>query len=146
MTGFGIDEYGAFGSGFAMPETAATPPENVPDEARFIDYRTKDYVLDDQGELERMPIQRQRVWLALTTLKGSSTVLQNFGVKLPGIIDSKDEAAVKDAVRAALSHMITDGSIILKDVRVESSEVIGRSKIIVEYEDQSTLESDKVES
>jgi len=142
--GVGISPVGLFPAGFALPETAADPPDG-PDQARYLDYLLRDYVLRSDGELERMPITRQRVLLALSTLLESSTVQPEFGVRLPGIIDQQDEAAVRSAVRVALRHLTSDGSVLLKAVTVNSSDVIGRSQITVEYEDTSTLDSDKVE-
>ena len=144
MAGLGLGPAGLFAAGFLLPETAAAPPD-APDEARFIDFLTGDYQVRADGELERMPITRQRVFLSLATVLGSSTVLPAFGVKLPGVITEKDEAAVTSAVRTALAPLIADGSIALKSVVVDSSQVIGRSSITVEYEDTATLDSDKVE-
>jgi phage baseplate assembly protein W len=144
MAGLGLDPAGLFAAGFLLPGTAVAPPD-PPDEARFIDYLTGDYRVRADGELERMPITRQRVYLSLATALGSSTALPTFGVKLPGVITEKDEAAVTSAVRTALAPLIADGSISLKSVTVDSSDVIGRSGITVEYEDTATLDSDKVE-
>jgi hypothetical protein len=144
MPGLGLDPVGLFAAGFLLPETASAPPD-PPDEARFIDFLTGDYQVRADGELERMPITRQRVFLSLATVLGSSTALPGFGVKLPGVITEKDESAVTSSVRTALVPLIADGSIALKSVIVDSSQVIGRSSITVEYEDTATLDSDKVE-
>jgi phage baseplate assembly protein W len=135
---------GAYAMGFALPETATDPPD-PPDQARYIDFLTKNYVVRDDGELERMPITRQRVWLTLSTDLGSSTVLRDFGVKLPGIINERYELEVRTETRRALKYLTDEEAIRLLGVTVDSSSVVGRSKNTVEYEDTATLESDKVE-
>jgi phage baseplate assembly protein W len=144
MSGFGLDALGAYPMGFALPETASDPPD-PPDQARYIDFLTKNYVVRADGELERMPITRQRVWLTLSTDLGSSTVLRDFGVKLPGIINERYELEVRTETRRALKYLTDEEAIRLLGVTVDSSSVVGRSKNTVEYEDTATLESDKVE-
>ena len=143
MPGFGTSPYGRFPYGFSEPVSADEPPD-APEDARFLDFRTKDYIVGDDGELERMPTTRQRVLLALSTLLGSSTVLRDFGVKLPGVIGPNDEHLVRQAVERALKHLIDEPAIVLNSVTVEHGNPIGRSTITVDYTDIATSEDDTV--
>ena len=122
----------------------ADPPPDAPENARYLDYLTSDYRVGDDGEVERMPITRHRVLLALATLRGSSTVLQDFGVRLPGVIGLNDEADTRIAVETALQHLIEEGAIVLNSVTVEHGNPIGRSAIKVDYTDTATNERDAV--
>lgn len=143
MAGFGVSGIGGFPCGFAPPVTADDPPD-PPDQAAYLNYLTSDYEVGDTGEVERMPITRQRVLLALATAMGSSTVLQDFGQKLPGIIGPNDEADVRIAVESALSHLIAEDAIVLNSVTVDHGNPIGRSTITVDYTDTATDENDAV--
>lgn len=143
MAGLGLAPVGFFPFGFGSPVSVDDPPD-APDQARFVDFLTGDYVVGDDGELERMPITRQRVLLSLATVRGSSTALPAFGVTLPKIIGSNDDALVRQAVERALRPLIDEGSIVLNLVEVDHGNPIGRSRITVDYTDTATEENDRV--
>jgi hypothetical protein len=134
---------GFYPSGYGAPVDTDEAPD-APENARYLDYLTGDYIIGSDGEIERMPTTRQRVWLALGTLRGSSTVLPMLGVKLPGVVSRAYEIEVKQAVRTALAALISDGSIVVNEILVEHGNPIGRSKITVDYTDTATEENDKV--
>lgn len=143
MAGFGISVLGGFPCGFAPPVSADDPPD-PPEQAAYFDYLTSDYTVGDDTELERMPITRQRVLMTLSMLRGSSSVLQEFGVRLPGIIGPNDEIEVRQEVEAALQYLVDDGSIVINSVTVNHGNPIGRSTITVDYTDVATEENDAV--
>jgi hypothetical protein len=143
VAGFGVSPLGGFPCGFSPPMTADDPPD-PPENARFLDYLTSDYVVGDDGEVERMPITRQRVLLALATRLESSTVLRDFGAQLPGVIGPNDENDVRIAVETALRHLIAEGALVLNSVTVDHGNPIGRSAITVDYTDTATNERDAV--
>ena len=143
MAGFGVSPLGGFPCGFAPPVTAYDPPD-PPEDARYLDYLTSDYRVGDDGEVERMPVTRHRVLLALATLRGSSTVLRDFGVALPRVVGPNDEADTWIAVEAALQHLIAEVALILNFVKVDHGNPIGRSIITVDYTDTATNERDAV--
>lgn len=136
LSGFGTSPVGSTPFGFGVPTVAPTPPSTVPEGARFIDPFTGDYVLDSEGEYERISGVRQRVVVALTTRKGSSAVLQTFGLKLPDKIDATFQQRVTNAVRAALSHLIAvkPPVIRLDAVEVQTPQP-GRAYITVRWTD-----------
>lgn len=143
MTIVSLQPAGFYPSGYSSPVDVNDAPD-APEDARFLDYLTGDYVVGDDGEIARMPTTRQRVWLALGTLRGSSTVLPKLGVKLPGTIGRSYESEVKNEVRTALAALIADGSLVLNEIIVEHGTPIGRSTITVDYTDTATKENDKV--
>jgi hypothetical protein len=101
-------------------------------------------VRNSDGDFARMPSTRQRVWLALGTVKGSSTIAPDEGVKLPGKVGPNYETECQQAVRSALKPLIDDGSIRLNSVQVEHGTPIGRSKITVDYTDTATGQAFRV--
>jgi phage baseplate assembly protein W len=84
-----------------------------------------------------MPATRQAVLLALKTVRGSSTALSSFGVKLPRKMGETFEAECRSAVTAALSHLINTNRIRLDSVTAEKG-LGGRGRITVAYTDIAT--------
>jgi phage baseplate assembly protein W len=144
MVGFGGFPIGSTPFGAGTPVDAIAPPENKPERARFLNPITGDYEVDDDGEYKRMPIVRQRVLLRLGTLRGSSTVLPNFGLRLPERIDARYKQGAEEAIRVALADMITNREI--KIVRIDTTigNPTGRVEHTVVYTDLTTGNSDTV--
>jgi phage baseplate assembly protein W len=142
MSGFGSAPFGSSGVGLSVPVEAADPPEG-PAGSRFINAATRDYEIDsDTGQQKQMPVERQQVLLALTTLYGSASANPTFGVKLPRKMGDRFPAEMANAVRAALAHL-TD---VQKVIRIDSVTVKrglgGRSLTTVTY---SILRTGKVD-
>ena len=75
--------FGTGPMGLGTPVTASLPPKG-PAGSRYIHPATKDYERDPTtGQLKQMPKVRQQVLLALTTLLGSASTLDGFGIRLP---------------------------------------------------------------
>jgi phage baseplate assembly protein W len=129
--------------GVGTPAVSQAPPETHLRNAAFIDYRERDYVFDSEGELERMPVTRQRVLLALATRRGSSSIMPEFGLALPARIDSSFNERAQQAVLDALSHLVGT-AIEIEEIRVDVGYPVGRVKITVSYTDLTTRESQEV--
>jgi hypothetical protein len=133
-----------FGCGTPLP--AGPPPTGYSGLCRFIDGFTGDYAIDPvTGHLAAMPVVRQRVLLALLTVRGSSSVLPTMGMRRPSKIGSDTAWAMAAEARVALSHM-TDVERVLRvdNLTVEQVEGSGRVRIICEYTDLTTGQPDKV--
>jgi phage baseplate assembly protein W len=123
--------YSPFGPGTPLPATA--PPEFPAERAAYMDPRTRDYVLDSESELSRMPVVRQQILLALTTKRGSSTVDPGFGIELPKKIDENIATTMRNAVERATAHITSAGRASITDVTVERHMLGVRT--IVSYND-----------
>lgn len=132
-------------AGFAVAPELADPPTDYPTESRFIDPISKDWVPDtgNSYEWQRMPTTRQRVFLALTTVKGSNAALFGFGFDLPRKMDSAFDRRVTTAVQSALYQLLqVERRITLDSVSVERT--AQRAVITVSYTDLETGEEDTV--
>jgi phage baseplate assembly protein W len=105
-----------------------------------LDPLTKDYTVAADGEYLRMPSLRQRVELALGTLKGSSSVQQTAGLTLPDKIDGNYERRVRFAINSALAFLVTSGELRVDAVTAIESRP-GRSDIRVAFTDLLTGDS-----
>jgi len=143
MSGFGNSPLGSAPFGVGTPATGDAPPEG-PTGSRYLNPQTRDLELDPTtGMLAQMPGTRQRVVLALFTLRGSSTVLPTMGVRLPrGMIESF-ERDMQNNIREALRREVTERAIRIDDILVTRN-AGGRADITVEYTDLSTFEADSV--
>lgn len=126
-------------AGFTEPLAPPDPPDVLPDGSRWIDPATKDWSpdTDNANEWKRMPETRQRVLLALTTLAGSSSVLFDFGIRLPRKMGGDFERRATVAVQAALRQLV----VVEKRIRIDSVSVertAQRAQIVVSYTDLST--------
>ncbi len=126
--------------GIGTPDQATAPPTLAPQGARFLDPTTKDYGVGPDGEYLRMPTLRQRVELALGTLKASSSVQPNAGITLPDKIDGSYEQRVRFAVNSALAFLVAS-----KELRIDSVTVNkprpGMTENLVAYTDLVTGEN-----
>lgn len=129
--------------GIGTPDDATPPPTIAPQGARFMDPVTKDYVVGPDGEYLRMPTMRQRVLLALGTIKTSSSVQQDAGITLPTKIDGSYERRVQFSVKSALAFMVSSGELRVDQVSVVESRP-GRSDILVAFTDLTNGQSDQV--
>jgi hypothetical protein len=143
MAGFANSPLGITPFGTGTPAVAQAPPANPPEGARYLNPATRDYERDDEGEYKRMPVTRQRVLLALTTLFNSSSVLVNQGLKLPKKMDVHFEQRVRVAVQNELAFLVSEGAMRLDGVTVERT-TIGRARIKVDFTDLATRERDSV--
>ena len=95
-------------------------------------------------QLAQMPGTRQRVLLALLTLRGSSSVLRDFGVRWPAKIDQSYEQGVASAVASALHTLTTVEKVVrLQGVAVKRTGT-GRVEITVSFVDLTTGAADDV--
>ena len=143
MAGFANSPFAVTPFGTGPPAIAQAPPSNPPREARYLNPATRDYEQDGEGEYKRMPITRQRVLLALTTLFNSSSVLVNKGLKLPKKMDRHYDQRVRVAVQNELAFLVKEGAAKLDGVTVERPSV-GRARIRVDFIDLATRERDSV--
>jgi len=145
-TGAGLSAGGTSPFGIGTPATATAPPESPPDAAAFIDFRfSRDYELGADGEVKRMPVQRQRVALALAETRGSSTVRPNDGHDRPKKIDERFARLEEQSVRRSLAQMTdVEKSLSVDAVVAEhpSDGVIGRTATTVTYTDRTNGEHD----
>lgn len=152
MTGFGNSAMGTSPFGVGTPITSAEPPTALVRAGlarpgcRYLDPRTRDYVHDDNTrQLAQMPPVRQRVLLALLTLKGSSTVLPRMGVAMPRKISESFDTEVRHAVLAALYQLTTVERVArVNAIRAERLSPAGRVLVEVEFTDLTNDEDDRV--
>lgn len=128
--GFGICPIGSVPFGYGSPATARpnigaalTTTKGTAGNARLIDPRTKDYVIDpNTGRPMGDDGIRSMVYLALTTIKGTSTVTDlgnEFDtVKLK---NEKTEAQLQDLTRQALAELVNQKLIRIESVVVNTS-------------------------
>jgi phage baseplate assembly protein W len=140
VIGLGGFTLGSTPFGAGTPAEAIAPSDDSPELSNFIDPRTGDYVVNEDGSYQRMPITRQRVMMLVSTRLGSA-VEQDIGIKLPEKIDQSFPQRVREAVLEALLP-------IGEDIRIDSvtTNVIGtgRADITVAYTDLTTGNSDTV--
>lgn len=143
MAGFGNSPFGITPFGTGTPAVAQAPPESPPEGARYLNPSTRDYEQGSDGEYKRMPITRQRVLLALTTLYNSSSVLIGQGLKLPRKMDRHFEQRARVAVETVLRPLVLERAIRLDGVAVERTST-GRARIRVDFTDLATRQRDSV--
>ncbi len=138
--GFGLLPFGLGPFGLETPDDPPDPPTGTAG-SRYIDPATGDYALDAvTGQLQQMPRTRQRVLLALVTLRKTATTVPTFGNKLPRKMGTSFEFETKQAVRLALRHLTDSEQVI----RIESLTVErgrnSRALVTVSYTDLETGE------
>ena len=150
MSGFGNSAMGTSPFGVGTPLSSADPPTALVQAGlarpgcRFIDPRTRDYVQDDDTrQLAQMPPIRQRVLLALLTVKGSSSVLPRMGVATPRKITEAFDTQMRHAVMSALYQLTTVERVIrVNAIHATRLSPAGRVLVEVEYVDLTTGEDD----
>lgn len=142
MSGFGVMAFGNGPLGLGTPISATAPPDG-PAGSRYIN-SAGDFEQDsDTRQLKQMPATRQAVFLALKTLRNSSSALPTFGIQLPRKMGDTFEAEAKSAITTALAHLTTSGRIRLDGVKVEKG-LGGRARFTVSFTDTSTGTKDSV--
>ncbi len=126
---FAISPFGAGSTAFGK-----APPTVTAKRAAYIDPRTRDYVLDSEGERQRMPEVRQQFLLALTTLLASSSADQTKGILLPQKVTDDLQRQVRTAVVTACKHITDAGRAVITNVVAEVLQT-GRVQITVSYDD-----------
>lgn len=123
--------------GYGEIATYDEPPGLPTSLVRKIDVLSRDYVIDeDAREFERMPKAKQRIYLALLTLRGSSPALPRMGVSLPKKLDASSPRRIQASVRDALRQLVNDGSIIIRRIDVAiHPENASRTIVGIEYFD-----------
>jgi hypothetical protein len=123
--------------GLGTPAAAAVPPDG-PAGSRYLNPITRDYEVDSStGQFKQMPGTRQRVLIALLTVRNSSGI-PGFGVRAPVRMGDSFEAEMQNAVRQALRHMSEiEKSIRIDDIKVERG-LGGRSRTTVSFTDLVT--------
>lgn len=152
MSGFGNSALGTSPFGVGTPLTSADPPTALVRAGlalpgcRYIDPRTRDYAHDDDTrQLAQMPPVRQRVLLALLTLRGSSTVIPRMGIAMPRKITESFDTEVRHAVLGALYQLTTVERVArVNSVRAERHSPAGRVLVEVEFTDLTNNEDDRV--
>jgi hypothetical protein len=130
---------GPFGIG--TPAVGVAPPTGAAG-SRFIDPRSGDFIQDDTTkQLGQMPAVRQRVLLAIATLRQSATALPLFGIVLPPKITATYRAEVEASIRSSLRQMTdVEGVLRLDAITIERGSG-GRSQVTVSFTDVTTGES-----
>jgi hypothetical protein len=123
--------------GYGTIASHAAPPEPVVSLTRKLDAQTLDYVLDDTGrEFARMPKLKQRIYLALLTLRGSSAALPRMGIVLPKKLDGSATRRIQASVRDALREVLADGSLVIRRIDVAPHPLnTSRTIVGIEYLD-----------
>jgi len=142
--GFGLLEFGLGAFGLETPDEAPEPPTGQPG-SRYINPATGDYEIDaTTGQLKQMPRTRQRVLLALITLRKSASMVPGFGNSLPNKMGTAFEVQVRQAVRLALKHLTeTEEAIRIDSILVERG-ANSRARVTVSYTDLETNLPDQV--
>lgn len=141
MAGFGTAPIGSTPFGFGTPVAATPPPSVVPEAANYVNFRTRDYEVDGENELRRMPISRHRVLMLLSTRLGSAAHLPTIGLRLPSKIGQSFQQEVDQAVRDALAPI---GADIRIDGVTAVTTIVGRAEITVSFTDLTTGNSETV--
>lgn len=140
FTGAGIGS--PFGP--AIP-TSAVVPKRETKLSRWIDPKTGLYSVDeDTGLYKTMPSARQRVMLALLTVRGSSSVLPDLGTERPKKLGGSWPEEQRAEVRRALRQL----SDVEKTIRIDRIDVSidgpGRGTTTVVYTDIESGVEDEV--
>lgn len=144
MPGLGLAPCGFFALGFGQDEEIQGPPEDPIEGATFISPRTRDYVVQDDGSYQRMPVARHRVLVLLMTKLGSAARVDGdapFGLELPDRIGTSFKQEATQAVRACLEPIGDDIRIDAIDVTVLAN---GRVEILVAFTDLTTGNSETI--
>jgi hypothetical protein len=135
MAGLGAFPIGSTPFGSGTPVEATAPPVGTPNLANYVEPRTADYVVADDGSMQRMPIVRHQALMLLSTKRGSAAHEPGVGLELPAKIDQSFKQRAREAVLLALAP-------IGRDMRVDDVIVkltgTGRADITIAYTDLTT--------
>ena len=124
--------------GFGEFTEAPTPPTVPSSFVRYINPATGDFEIDpNTGHLQQMPAVRQRVLIALTARRGSSTTLTELGIQWGGTLDRTAEYRLRAAVTQALADLIAEPAIFRLDSIDFERTSLGRARVTVNYTDKT---------
>jgi len=130
--------------GFFTPATTEAPPSGAAG-CRYINPATRDYEVDsDTGQLAQMPAKRQRVLIAVMTELGSSSALQDLGIRRPRKMGTNFEGEMRAAVRATLRTMVDVEKVIRIDDIIVKRGSGGRAETTIVFTDLETEEQHEV--
>ena len=141
-TGDGI---GTSPFGVGTPASAAAPPTDPPGMVRYINPSTrKPEISSVTGHFKTMPKTRQRVLIIMMTIRGSSSVLRDFGLGKPDkVIVDTIQAEMEREVNRAFDDMVRiEKAIRIDDVIVEPGD-FGRVAVTLVYTDLTIRQTDQ---
>jgi phage baseplate assembly protein W len=106
MSGWIGSPFAVYPFGAGTPSSSLATPTVPALTAPYIDPRTRDYVRQSDGELARMPRVRQQMLIALTTVVGTMSASQKFGIVLPQKVDDTFARRMDIQVRRACKHIV----------------------------------------
>lgn len=129
----------------AIENDLTAPPPEPPTMVRYINPVTRQLEISTAtGHFVSMPRLRQRVLIILMTVRGSSSVLQRFGLEVPDKILSTIQADMQQSVARAFDRMVrVEKSMRIDDVTIDVGS-FGRVGIVLTYTDLATRQSDQV--
>lgn len=132
---------GAYPLGYGEPTAAPEPPTKQSQFSRYINPGSKSFEVDpDTGGLAQMPGTRQRVLIALSAKRGSSTVRRELGLRFGGKIGDDFVSQMQGEVRYALRFLLAENAVRIERIEVEKRSV-GRIRVTVTYTDLATGET-----
>ena len=138
---------GAVPWGLESEDAAPVPPLESRTMVRYIIPQPGEYEIDPAtGQFKRMPAVRQRFLLKATTVLGSSSVLRDMGIKLPGEMDSTFVARMQAAIRVAFRQETDVDKVARIEQIIVERNPRGRAGVLVHYTDLTTGESDTVQT
>lgn len=144
MAGLGDSPLGTSPAGIGLPDDDATVPSGNSAMCRSIDPMTRDYTVDTEtGHLSQTTPVRQRVFIRLLTLKGSSTSVPELGAAIPGKMDERFSAKVVAAVHEALRQEV-EVERVMSILSIDVQRSNRRAAIHVRYQDLTTGEPGEV--
>ena len=130
--------------GLGTPIPTGDPPDGASG-TRYLNPATRDYQVDTTtGQLAQMPSIRQRVLLALLTVRGSSTASPGFGIVAPRKMGEQFDVEMKQAVRSALKQLTDVEKVVRIDGIIVERGARSRSRTTVIFTDLITGEGDSV--
>jgi hypothetical protein len=143
MLGMGVAPMGSSPMGVGQPEDAPPPPTGHGG-CRFINAATGDYEIDPvTGQYAQMPPVRQRVLIALLTIRGSNSANPALGIKRPRKMGDRFQAEMEQAVRESLRQLTEVENVMAIDFILVERGAGGRARVTVSYEDLTTGERDQ---
>jgi hypothetical protein len=128
--------------GLGTPAPTGDPPDGASG-TRYLNPATRDYQVDTAtGQLAQMPSIRQRVLIALLTVRGSATAAPAFGIVPPRKMGDQFTAEMQQAVRSALKQLTDVEKVVRIDGILVERGAGSRSKTTVIFTDLTTGEGD----
>lgn len=130
--------------GIGTPVTATEPPTGKLSLSRYLNPGTGAPQADSAtGHLATMPRVRQRFLILLRTLRGSSSVLPEFGLDLPVKMDGTFERRCEASIRAGAASMTDVEKVARIDGIAVTRLALGRVHVVVSFTDLTTGTADQ---